>query len=76
MSEYGVKAADFSDRIYAGKLNTAGNAFTDKQELTAQVLLAVAEWTDRNFHGDVWVNVGGYRLDIKVTPLPVEADAA
>lgn len=74
MSNYGVKAADLSDAIYVGRLNAARNAFADKQDQTGQVLLAVAEWANRNFHGSAWVNVGQYRVDITVTALPTSTE--
>ena len=66
MSEYGVHAQIFGDGIDVGRLNKARTSFLDKQDCTKDVILAVAEWAEKNYDGDTRIKVGGYRMEITV----------
>lgn len=62
-----VQAGGLSPVIYLGRLDRSGRAFQTKRDATAEVMHAVAEYVRTHLHGDAWVNVGDYRLDITVT---------
>lgn len=75
MTKYGVQAGAFSKAIHVGRLEKDGHAFADKEDHTGDVFQAVADWVERNHGGSAWVNVGGKRIDIEVTPI-TEEDAS
>lgn len=66
MSDYGVQAQIFGDGINVGRINKARTEFIDKQDCTADVLLAVAKWVEKNHDGGAWIKVGDYRVEITV----------
>lgn len=67
--KYGVASSAFSETISVGKLSKDGSSFIDKEDLTAEVLNAVAMWVEKNHGSDAWVEVGGKRIDISVTDI-------
>lgn len=75
-TNYAVQAASFSEAIHVGRLNSAGTAFTEKQERTDMVLAAVAMYTQKNFDGHVEVTFPGLdlTLEVKVRPMGEEGD--
>lgn len=66
MSEYGVQAQIIGDGIDVGRLNKARTLFLDKQDCTVDVILAVAEWVEKNDDGNTRIKVGDYRMEITV----------
>lgn len=53
MTTYAVQAGGLSRAIYVGRVNKAGTAFTSKDDLTDEVLLAVVDYVRRHFNGDM-----------------------
>lgn len=68
-----VQASTLTPTIYLGRLDTSGRFFTSKQDATADVMHAVADYVRTHLDGDAWVDVGDYRLDITVTPRASDA---
>lgn len=65
---YAVQCGRFSGEIHAGRVNKEHTAFTSKEDVTGQVLHAVADWVERNHDGGALVPLpDGRSLDIDVT---------
>lgn len=61
----GIQASRFSDEIHAGTLNKTQTMFTGtKQDVTNQVLEAVAPYAINHFGGAVDVELGPYKIRI------------
>ena len=71
--KYGVQAGAFSDKIWVGRLSKSGTVFLDKEDMTKEVIWAVAEWVMSKFDGSAEVRFRGKRIDIDVTD-DVETD--
>lgn len=64
MDKYGVQYQLIGQRIDVGRLNKKRNAFLDKEDHTASVLGAVAEFVW--FTGKNVIEVGNYKMTIDV----------
>lgn len=65
---YAVQYQPLSQTIVTGPLNARGDAFLDKNDQTANVLHAVAEFVANHELGpEMTFDVGDYTLDISVT---------
>ena len=53
-------------KIYAGRLDKARDLFLDKQDVTDDVLISVAEWVLGNHDGEASLSNGITRMQIKV----------
>ncbi|MFS0885349.1 hypothetical protein [Aeromicrobium sp. 179-A 4D2 NHS] len=67
--KFGVQYSPLSERILVGRVNANQTAFTSKEEHTGEVLHAVAQYVQHALDSDGFVEVGGLRMDIKVTPV-------
>ena len=61
----GIQYQPLSDEIYAGRLSKDETYFLDKQEVTNEVLESVAAWVLHKHDGEVSLNNGITRLQIK-----------
>ena len=65
-NEIGIRYQPLSGKIYAGRLSKDGTYFLDKQEVTNDVLESVAAWVLHKYDGEVSLNNGVTRIQIKV----------
>lgn len=68
MTDFGVSYGSLSGKIYAGRINKAGTAFTSKSDQTMPALLAVADYVLGQFDGEVeLLSKGelGYRIIVE-----------
>ena len=61
----GIRYQPLSEKIYAGSLSKDKTYFLDKQEVTNDVLESVAAWVLHKHDGEVSLNNGVTRLQIK-----------
>ena len=61
----GIRYQPLSGKIYAGRLSKDETYFLDKQEVTNEVLESVAAWVLHKYDGEVSLNNGITRLQIK-----------
>ena len=64
--QIGIRYQPLSGKIYAGRLSKDGTYFLDKQEVTNDVLESVAAWVLHKHGGEVSLNNGATRIQIKV----------
>ena len=63
--QIGIRYQPLSGKIYAGRLSKDETYFLDKQEVTNDVLESVAAWVLHKYDGEVSLNNGVTRLQIK-----------
>ena len=64
--QIGIQYQPLSGKIYAGRLSKDKTYFLDKQEVTNDVLESVAAWVLHKYDGEVSLNNGVTRIQIKV----------
>lgn len=64
---FGVSYGAFSGEINVGKLSKDGKSFTDKEQATAEIVSAVADYVEQKLDGDGYFKVGDRRVEITVT---------
>ena len=64
--QIGIRYQPLSRKIYAGRLSKDETHFLTKQEVTNDVLESVAAWVLHKYDGEVSLNNGVTRLQIKV----------
>lgn len=71
MSKYAVSPGALSGEILVGELNSAGDAFKDKEPLTDMVIAAVAEYVVDQYEGSMEATypVLGFKVVVTVTPI-------
>lgn len=71
MSKYAVSPGALSGEILVGELNSAGDAFKDKEPLTDMVIAAVAEYVADQYDGGMEAEYPalGFRVVVTVTPI-------
>lgn len=73
MSKYAVSTGALSGEILVGELNSAGDAFKDKEPLTDMVIAAVAEYVADQYEGSMEVTYPVLGFKVVVTVSPIEA---
>lgn len=63
--QIGIQYQPLSGKIYAGRLSKDETYFLDKQEVTNDVLESIAAWVLHKHDGEVSLNNGVTRLQIK-----------
>lgn len=64
-NQIGIQYQPLSKKIYAGRLSKDKTHFLTKQEVTDDVLESVVEWVLHKHDGEVSLNNGITRLQIK-----------
>lgn len=68
--KFGIQNAYLGKGIHVGRLSKDGKTFLEKQDVTPEAFYAMAQFTKEHLNSDGFIDVGGLRIEIKVTDSP------